>query len=552
MRLILLFAAAAVLSACVPVGQVAEIMADGGERVLREPMREPTPGPRVLVLGLDGIGDAILREALAAGAMPRLAELVEPAEGDVWAHAYAAPRVPSVFPSETAAGWAALFTGQPPAVNGVTGNEWFDRDSAAVYAPVPLSVGTIRQTLQIYTDDLLGRLIVAPTLFERADVRSHVSMGFVHRGADVLNPPDLGDLPDLLGVALRIVTGGDPVAAGFRALDNDTWTGVRRSARRYGLPRLQVAYFPGVDLAMHAGARGDGDGEFAHLTDVVDRRIGDILDLYASEGALRDTYVLVVSDHGHTPLLDDDRHSLYSGSPGEPPDLFASIGVRLRPFEIGADTTDDDQAVMTYNEAVAMIFLTDRSACPNAGDTCDWTRGPRLVEDVLPVARAFAEAHATGAHAASLRGTLDLLFVRATGGAEGPSPPYRVFEPTPDGGRLVDVEAYIEASGRTDLFRLPERLRWLTEGPMGRRAGDVLVLAKAGLERPVEERFYFGAPRLSGHGSAALSDGAISFVLAHPRRTGETLRIAMLNAVGESPTQLDVTPMILSLLEADR
>lgn len=529
-------------------------MTDGGERVLREPMRPVTPGPRVLVLALDGIGDATLREALAAGAMPNLAALVGPREGDVWDHAYAVPGAPSVFPSETAPGWAALFTGRPPGVNGVAGNEWFDRDSAAVYAPVPLSVGTIRQTLAIYTDDLLGGLIASPTVFEEADVRAHVSMGFVHRGADVLNPPDLGDIPDLIDAALRVLTGADPQAAGYRALDNDTWTGLRRSASRYGLPRLQVAYFPGVDLAMHAG-RGPGpDGEFRHLTRVVDRRIGDILRFYRDAGALDETYVLVVSDHGHTPVMDDDRHSLHSGTAGEPPDLFESIGVRLRPFGIGADSTADAQAVLAYNEATAFVYLADRSACSAAGDACDWTRGPRFEADVLPVARAFAEANATGAHAASLQGALDLILVRAARGPDGPSPPYRIFVPATDGApeRLQSVDAYVAESERTDLYRLGERLRWLTDGPLGDRAGDVLLLASAGADRPVEQRFYFGEPRRSGHGSASRSDGEISFVLAHPRRLGATLHARIHGVAGAAPTQLDVAPLILDLLGGAR
>ncbi len=539
---------------CGPVGQIAELMTDGGERVLREPMRPVTPGPRMLVLALDGIGDATLREALTAGAMPHLAALVGPREGDVWQRAYAVPDAPSVFPSETAPGWAALFTGRPPSENGVAGNEWFDRDSAAVYAPVPLSVGTIRQTLAIYTDDLLGGLIDSPTVFEEADVRAHVSMGFVHRGADVLNPPDLGDIPDLLDAALRVLTGADPMAAGYRALDNDTWTGLRRSARRYGLPRLQVAYFPGVDLAMHAG-RGPGpDGEFRHLTRVVDRRIGDILRFYRDAGVLDETYVLVVSDHGHTEVLDDDRHSLHSGNPGEPPDLFESLGIRLRPFGIGADSSADAQAVMTYNEASAFVYLADRRRCPAPGDACDWSVGPRFDADVLPVARAFAEAHETGAHAANLRGALDLILVRAARSADGPSPPYRVFSPAANGvpERLISLEDYLAETGRTDLFRLGERLGWLTDGPLGSRAGDVLLLARAGAERPVEERFYFGSPRLSGHGSASRSDGAISFVLAHPRRLGSTLRARVHAVAGAAPTQLDVAPLILDLLGGTR
>ena len=541
MRSIVLVTALLALAGCSSVGEVAEIMTGGGERTLREPLRPITPGPRVLVLALDGVGDAVLRDALRDGAMPRLAALVGPTEGDVWAHAYAVPNAPSVFPAETAAGWAAVFTGRPPSENGVAGNEWFDRDSVETFAPVPLSVGTVKQTLQIYTDDLLGEVLQVPTVFELADVRSHVSLGFVHRGADVLNPPDLGDLPDLLGAALRFVVGGDPKAAAYKALDDDTWTGVQRAARRHGLPRLQVAYFPGVDLATH----DDGPpAQRAHLTRVVDRRIGDILDLYADRGALGDTFVLVVSDHGHAPSLADTTHSLNAGDPGEPRDLFEHLGRRLRPFEIGSDSTADFQAVMTYNEAVAVVTLADQRTCPNAGDECDWSRGPRLEEDVLPVARAFAEAGRTGEGASKLQGAIDLVLARASRPSDGSRPPYRVL----DGDRLVSVADYLAANPRPDLLDFERRLGWLTEGPLGDRGGDVLVMAKSGTDRPIEERYYFAAPRRSGHGSATTDDGTISFVLAHTGRSGATLQALVTGVAGARPTQLDVTPLILNLL----
>lgn len=523
------------------LGEAGELFSEGGSKTLRTPLRPIRGTTRVLVIGLDGVGNAVLRDALEQGAMPRLAAFLGPSEGDVWRNAYAVSGAPSVFPAETAAGWAAVFTGRPQAENGVAGNEWFDRDSVEVYAPVPLSVGTIKQTLQIYTDNLLGEIIEVPTVFERADVRSHVSMGFVYRGADLMNPPDLQDLPDLLGVALRFITGGDAQKAAFRALDSDTWGGVKRSASQDGLPDLQVAYFPGIDLETH---RDGPEAQYTYLTEVIDRRIAQILDLYRAEGVLDDTYVLLVSDHGHTPTLDDDRHSLDSGAPGEPPDLFESVGVRLRPFEIGADTTGDFQAVMTYDEAVAMVYLADRSTCPSPGDVCDWSRPARLDEDVLPVARAFAEAHATGAHAAGLDGALDLVLARVSRPANGTAPPFRVL----DGDRLVPVADFLAAHDRDDLFDLERRLGWLTDGPLGHRGGDVLVLAKAGLERPLDQRFYFGAPRHSGHGGASRSDGEITFVLAQAGTLGSTLQAKTYEAVGARPTQLDIADLILALL----
>ena len=279
--------------------EAGELIAEGGERTLREPMRPVRGTSRVLVLALDGVGEARLTEALEAGDLPQLTALVGPSEEDgVFANAYLARSVPSVFPAETAAGWAAVYTGARPAVSGITGNEWYDRDSLATFAPVPLSVGSIEQTLSIWSDSLFSELIQAPTLFERADVRSHVSLGFVYRGADLLTPPDLNDFGDLLEGALSAIIGGRDEL--YEEVDDDTGEGVARGIERYGVPDLQVAYFPGVDLVAHAAGP---EVQRAYLRDHIGPHIGEILDLYRERGVLDDTYVVVVSDHGHTDSL---------------------------------------------------------------------------------------------------------------------------------------------------------------------------------------------------------------------------------------------------------
>lgn len=520
--------------------EAGELITEGGERVLREPMRPIRGTPRVLVLALDGVGEARLAEALEAGDMPRLAAFLGEARGDgLRENAYVARSVPSVFPSETAAGWAAVYTGTPPAESGVTGNEWYVRDSLATFAPVPLSVGTIEQTLAIYTDSLFSRVIATPTLFERADLRAHVSMGFVYRGADLLTPPDLNDFGDLAEAAVGAVFGGRDEA--YEELDDDTAEGVERGVERYGVPDLQIAYFPGVDLVAHAAG---GEAQRTYMREELDPDVGEILDLYREQGVLSDTYVVVVSDHGHSDVLDDDRHSLDAGGSDEPPALLDSLGYRLRDFSVGADTSDAN-VVMIYDEAVAMLYLADGSTCPDEGDVCDWLRQPRLEEDVLPLARAFRDAAEadTGA-VGGLSGALDLIFARASDPSGRTSPPFRVL----NGDRLVPVGEYLRSNPRPDLVDLERRLNWLTEGSYSDHAGDILLLATSGEHRPIEERFYFGAPRRSGHGGASASESYISLVLAREGVSGAWLRDVMRDAIGDAPTQLDVTRLILSLL----
>ena len=520
--------------------EVGEMIAEGGERILREPMRPIRGTDRVLVIALDGVGEARLTEALAAGEMPRLAAFLGADQGDgLREHAFVASRVSAVFPSETAAGWAAVYTGTPPAESGVTGNEWYDRDSLATFAPVPLSVGTIEQTLSIWSDSLFSEVIQTPTLFEQADVRAHVSMGFVYRGADLLTPPDLNDFGDLLEGAIGAVFGGRDEA--YEELDDDTVEGVQRGIDKYGVPDLQVAYFPGVDLVAHASG---SEAQFDYLRSQIDPSIGEILDLYQERGALDQTTVVIVSDHGHVETLDDDRHSLDAGGRDEPPALLDSLGYRLRDFDIDADSSDAN-VVMIYDEAVAMLYLANGTACAEGQTPCDWSLPPRLDEDVLPLARAFREASDADTSAVGgLSGVIDLVLARASDPSGRTSPPYRVLHDD----RLISIADYLRLADRTDLVDFERRLTWLTDGPLGHRAGDILLLARSGTYRLIEDRFYFGAPRRSGHGGASTGESHISFVVARQGATGDELRRHAQQVVGEAPTQLDVVPLILSLL----
>jgi predicted AlkP superfamily phosphohydrolase/phosphomutase len=69
---------------------------------------------RAIVLAWDGVVPAFAHEMLRAGKLPNLAKLIE---GGAFAD-----DVVAVFPSKTAPGFAALITGAPPNVTGISGN----------------------------------------------------------------------------------------------------------------------------------------------------------------------------------------------------------------------------------------------------------------------------------------------------------------------------------------------------------------------------------------------------------------------------------------------
>jgi hypothetical protein len=327
----------------------------------------------------------------------------------------------------------------------------------------------------------------------------------------------------------------------YEELDQDTWEGFERGADRYGIPDLQVAYFPGVDLVAHKSGREE---QRRYLRDEIDPHIDRILARYRRDGLLRDTYVFVVSDHGHVETLTEDRNSLDGDGMDEPRALLDSLGYRVRTSTV-AEVDEDYDLVMVYNEAAASLYLADRSTCREPGDECDWRKPPRIEEDVVPLVEQLYHAAFDSSALGGLAGALDLILARVSDQSGQTSPPFQVV--TRDG--WVGVADYLAAHPRPDLVRFAERLDWLTDGPLGHHAGDVILLARSGNDVPIADRYYFGSPRVSGHGGASAGESHISFMLAHPNATGEQLRDLMHAEVGPTPTQRDATPLVLGLLK---
>jgi hypothetical protein len=528
--------------------EIAELVATGGEKTLREPLRPLRGGSRVIIIALDGVGATELRRALSGGQMPRTAALLgrETSPG-VYAHAWSAPGVLSILPSTTYAAWASVFTGQPPARTGVPGNEWFAREEMRFYAPAPVSLTQHEHALEVYTDQLMGRVLRAPTVYEQANVRAHVSLQAFHREADLLTVPEPGSYGRMITEMAGGIVGEETVGQeAYEELDETAAESLVESIRRHGVADLQTIYFPGVDLYTHVAADPLND-QVRYLGQVVDPAIHEVLQAYRRAGVLDSTWIVLVADHGHTPVLPDDRHALGAEGDDEPPQVLRNAGFRTRPLEIELDSAREDyQAAFAYQGAFAYVYLADRSTCPRPGDRCDWKRAPRLEQDVLPVARAFWQAGRTGAGVPALRGAIDLVFARPPRPPGQDALPFQVF----DGERLVPIAAYLAANPRPELLDLERRLEGLAAGPYGHRAGDVLLMARTGVHLPVEQRFYFSSSYHSWHGSATLQDSEIPLLVAHAGATGAQVRSRVQRVTGERPDQLRITPLVLDLLRA--
>jgi hypothetical protein len=171
--------------------QHGQIPAAWGERD-KSHIRPDQTGPYVLIFAFDGAGYDQLMEASNSGKAPAMARMLGKSKGGgLYEHGYSVPDAVSILPSTTIAAWSAIFTGSPTAWNGVSGNEWFVREDMKFYAPVPVSVAEMDDNRAMILEDLVGKALKTPTLFEQAGVKSSVSLNPIYRGADyftVLDP----------------------------------------------------------------------------------------------------------------------------------------------------------------------------------------------------------------------------------------------------------------------------------------------------------------------------------------------------------------------------
>jgi len=532
------------LAACTPA---TKLFFQGGEKQVKHHLRPVEPGPYVLVFGFDGAGYDQLMEAINSGSAPNLYAMLGKKQGDgVYEHAYSAPNAITILPSTTVAAWSSIFTGATPAYTGVTGNEFFVREEMRFYAPAPVSVAETDDTYAALTDDLVGNALQTPTLFKQAGVKSAVSLNYIYRSADYFTTVDATSMVGIMADFIKGTVGGDDDKKDiYVKLDRDSVPKMLDSIEDHGMPKLQVAYFPGIDLYTHVAVSDPLKSEVGYLERITDPLVGQILDAYKSYGILDETYIVVIADHGHTPVLRDPEHALGAEHDTGPAAVVKSVGFRPRKFVLTPGPDEQDyQAAFAYQGAISYVHLADRSTCPNPGQTCDWKRPPRFERDVMPVVRAIYKENQTGDITPRMKGTLDLIFARRPVKPGKYTLPYEIF----DGKRLVKISDYLDQHPRPDLIDLDRRMRWLSSGPYGNRAGDVLLLTRSGMERPIERRFYFSGPYNSWHGSPSEQDSHIPLIVASQSHSGAELKALVERVAGDKPSELDLTPIVRALL----
>jgi len=254
-QLLLTAAAAMALSLIEACAFVARTVTTGGERPVSHPVvtaakAPPAEGPRAIVFCLDGAGYPRLMQAIRSGKAPHIAALLGKEKGNgVFEHGYSAPGVLSMLPSSTVADWSAIFTGKPPAQNGWPGDEWFDRQHQRFYAPVPITVTDTADFSAMLNDDLVGRQLKVPTLYEKLKRRAYVSMLMVYRGSTLFTTVPPTTFTGIVGSLVEGKLSGETSLESIsKSLDLASTAKLLQAIDEHGLPRLQVVYFPGIDL----------------------------------------------------------------------------------------------------------------------------------------------------------------------------------------------------------------------------------------------------------------------------------------------------------------
>lgn len=217
---------------------------------------------RLLLIVIDGLGDALLREA---GQGTRLA-------------AHRVGGLTSVFPSTTAAAVTTLMSGLAPAAHGLTGWHMLFEEAGGVLAVLPL-----RRRGPPVADRPVPDVPPPGRLFTHAGL-----FAGLRRASRVLSPADIAFSPFNLFHTRGASTQGYADREDMFAQLADVAADVARS----DAPAFTYAYYDGLDALSHRyGAYGDmARAELLAL----DAAFGRLLDALSGS----DTTVIVTADHG--------------------------------------------------------------------------------------------------------------------------------------------------------------------------------------------------------------------------------------------------------------
>lgn len=448
----------------------------------------------IIILVADGVRTDTLRAAIASGALPAMARMLE--QGGLH-------EITSVFPSVTGPAYTPFLMGRHPGSVGMPGLRWYDRSRKDCAGPGH-SRSYVGIDMRLADQDLDP---AAKTVFELVP-NSLAAMSVVTRG---LHPS-------------RCFTRGPAFAARtawthFRG-DVEGWLEIDRHVARRLLAKMRelkpdfvFAAFTGVDKVSHA--RGHESDDVIAALGIVDEAISGMRRDLEAAGTWEATHLWVVSDHGHTPI---DAHEDLVG-------VLRQLGHRPIAHPL-IFTRDPRTAVMVSGNAMAHLYLDletrRRRWWPSLASQWSGLAASLLARDstdllLLPYGETRCEIRSRAAGSAMVEWTEGVYSYRPGSG-----------DPLGIGERvgIGEDEAYSITLGSD----YPDALVQIARLAPSPRSGDIIISAarnwdlRAGFE-PI--------PHISSHGAMHRDHMLVPLLTSRP------LQVAPLRTVDLLPLALD-------------
>ncbi len=446
----------------------------------------------LLLIDVDGLRPDVFSTALQNGELPGFSNLLG---GERLERSLLQPAL-STAPSITFSSQASLFTGAHPAQHGIPGNQFFDRfgkhnqGAPRHYAFDVGDILAVEDAIQVFSDGLASKFLEAPTIYEKLGAsgwRSVVAGHMYASGAETWLKPSLLNLA-------RFTSGSNLFGMSPAEFDHQTLDNLLSSIHQDGLPDLITVYFLGLDHESHVhGPQIQSE----YLRQVIDPLVSQlwqtIQDLQDPAGKNL-PMCAIFSDHGHSSVPADDRHSLRLAFPFERElsKLFDALGLDV--LDVPGESMNCD-AVVASNGGLAHVYLRDRK-------THQWSEAPDFAQDILPVSLAFWQAHAYGRYAPELQNALAGVLVRDVE-HQGWNARYQALTIQ---GMRCSLEEWFADQPAEEYADPVNRLNNLV-GPM---CGDILLVSNSA------GGYHFAAPMCGMHGGLHPEDSFATMAFGGP------------------------------------
>ncbi len=274
-----------------------------------------------------------LADAITRGELPVMASLAR--DGSL-------ATISAAFPSVTGVAYAPFLVGRYPGPVGLPGLRWFDRTRTA-----RTFFGNSRSYIGAEYGAMDSDLSPgAATIFELIP-GSLGALSVIRRGL-----PSAGRV----GSGLRFMA--RTALTHFRG-DLSGWLDIDRAISAQVVRRIRTerppftfAAFTGVDKTSHA--RGHSSASVIEALRIVDDCAGEIRQDAERDGRWKDMHLWIVSDHGHSPVLDHDDLATWTRALG--------LTTRSHPW-VMLGGVNADIAVMPSGNAMAHLYLELARRC---------------------------------------------------------------------------------------------------------------------------------------------------------------------------------------------